>query len=142
MGSIRMFQDYSRRKNQKGCGLTAALLKGFLVGVRIKWQLFIENRHFAMASGLHKCSLSMATRPQPPQTYCMAASLSRHICLGSASGAPQNEHFLASPQGLHRCPGSLATAPQFLHEYDIAYLLFRAFILSLISNLWLRLFII
>ena len=73
-----------------------------------------------MAVGLHRCSFSIATRPQPSHTYFMAASLSLHICFGLVSGAPQKLHLDLSPQGLHKCPGSLATAPQFLHVYAIA----------------------
>jgi hypothetical protein len=66
----------------------------------------------------------MATRPQPPQTYFIAASLSLHMWVWSTLGAPQKLQFLASPQGLHKCPGASATAPQFLHVYAMVILLF------------------
>ena len=69
----------------------------------------------AMGDGLHRCPSSMATRPHPPQTNFIAASLSLHTWVGSLAGSPQKLHFALSPQGLHRCPGASATAPQDLH---------------------------
>jgi len=45
---------------------------------------------------------SIATRPQPSQTYFMAASLSLQTWVGLVSGAPQKLHLALSPQGLHR----------------------------------------
>jgi hypothetical protein len=72
----------------------------------------------------------MATRPQPWQTYFIAASLSLHIWVWSTLGDPQKLHFFLSPQGLHKCPGSSATAPQFLHVYAIVILLFGWWIVT------------
>ena len=69
--------------------------------------------------GLHRWPFSIATRPHPSHTYCMAASLSLHTWVALTSGAPQKLHLDLSPQGLQRCPGSSATAPQFLQVYAI-----------------------
>jgi hypothetical protein len=77
-----------------------------------------------IGEGLQRWPSSIATRPHPPQTYFIAASLSLQICRGSTSGAPQKLHFDLSPQGSHKCPGSSATAPQFLQVYAMIYLLF------------------
>ena len=86
---------------------------------------------YLIALGWQRWCFSMATRPQPPQTYCMAESLSLHICLDSLAGEPQKLHFCSSSQGLHRCPGASATAPQFLHVYAIVSLLIFLFQISL-----------
>jgi hypothetical protein len=74
----------------------------------------------------------MDTRPQPPQTNFIVASLSLHMWVGFTSGVPQKLHFLASPQGLHKWPGSFATAPQLLHVWAMMDLLFRFGYLTLI----------
>jgi len=79
-----------------------------------------------MAVGLQRWPISMATRPHPPQTYFMAASLSLHIWPVSTLGVPQKLQLALSPQGLQRWPGSFATAPQFLHVYAMMFLLFSS----------------
>ena len=79
--------------------------------------------HQPMADGLQRWPSSMATRPQPPQTYFMAPSLSLHIWPVSTLGVPQKLQPDVSPQGLHKCPGSSATAPQFLQVYAMVLLL-------------------
>jgi len=56
----------------------------------------------AMGEGLQRWPDSMATRPQPSQTYFMADSLSLHMCWGFAVGVPQKLHLDASSQGLQR----------------------------------------
>ena len=84
---------------------------------------FVSGLNQLIGEGLHKWPASIATLPQPSQTYFIAASLSLQICLGSTSVAPQKLHLVLSPQGLHKCPGSFATAPQFLHVYAMVYLL-------------------
>jgi hypothetical protein len=87
-----------------------------------------------MAVGLQRWPISMATRPHPPQTYFMAASLSLHICPVSTLGVPQKLQLALSPQGLHKWPGSLATAPQFLHVYAMMLLLFRLIVETAMNN--------
>ena len=81
-------------------------------------------KSYPMGDGLHRCSLSMATRPQPSQTNFIAVSLPLHMWPWLTSGVPQNEHFWRSSQGLQRWPGSLATAPQLLQVWAIFSLLF------------------
>ena len=78
---------------------------------------------YPMGDGLQRCSLSIATRPQPSQTNVMAVNLLLHMWAWLMSGAPQNEHFWRSPQGSHRWPGSLATAPHRLQVWAIFSLL-------------------
>jgi hypothetical protein len=89
---------------------------------RDRWLFLLPD--YLMAVGLQRCPLSMATRPHPPQTYFMAASLSLHICPVFVFAVPQKLQFALSPQGLHKWPGSFATAPQFLHVYAMMLLLF------------------
>lgn len=78
---------------------------------------------YPMGDGLQRCSLSIATRPQPSQTNFMAVNLLLHMWAWLMSGVPQNEHFWRSPQGSHRWPGSLATAPHRLQVWAIFSLL-------------------
>jgi hypothetical protein len=76
-----------------------------------------------MGDGLQRCSLSIATRPQPSQTNFIAVNLLLHMWAWLMSGSPQNEHFCRSPQGSQRWPGSLATAPHRLQVWAIFSLL-------------------